>query len=64
MPPTARTLADVNLRSHTFRFVTPAMTEAYGIPNGCTACHTDRTNAWAREALLGWDNLSPWRVAP
>lgn len=63
MPKTARTIADVRVRSHTFRFVTPAMTGAYGIPNGCTSCHTDRTNEWAREALLGWDNLSPWRVA-
>ena len=62
MPPTARTIADVHVRSHTFRFVTPTMTDLYGIPNGCTSCHTDQTNEWAREALLGWDNLSPWRV--
>jgi hypothetical protein len=62
MPATADMIADVRVRSHTFRFVTPDMTADYGIPNGCTSCHTDRTLEWAREALLGWENFSPWRV--
>src|SRR6185436_1849503 len=51
MPSNAQTIADVNVRSHTFRFVTPAMTEALKIPNPCTSCHKDKTNAWATEAL-------------
>lgn len=63
MPQIARTIADVNVRSHTFRFITPTMSEQYGIPNPCTSCHTDETNEWAREALLQWPSVSPWRVA-
>lgn len=62
MPQTARTIDDVRVRSHTFRFVTPTMTDLYGLPNGCTSCHADQTIEWAREALLEWENLSPWRV--
>jgi hypothetical protein len=42
--------------------VTPDMTDDYGIPNGCMSCHSDQSLEWAREALLGWENLSPWRV--
>ncbi|MCP5116908.1 MAG: cytochrome C, partial [bacterium] len=52
----------VNVRSHTFRFITPGMTEDYNIPNPCTSCHADRTNEWAAAALLKWRNVSPWRV--
>ncbi|MEZ5364280.1 MAG: cytochrome c3 family protein [Bryobacterales bacterium] len=64
MPKIAKTIADVNVRSHTFRFLTPSMTEAYGVPNPCTSCHTGQTNEWAAEQLRGWENVSPWRVAP
>jgi predicted CXXCH cytochrome family protein len=45
---------------HTFRFITPAMTEKYGIPNPCIACHKERTNSWATEWLSRW--FSPWRT--
>ena len=62
MPEIARTVADVNVRSHTFRFISPADTERYGIPNPCISCHTDQTNDWAMEALREWPNVSPWRV--
>jgi predicted CXXCH cytochrome family protein len=62
MPKIEQTIADVNVRSHTFRFITPTMTDQYKIPNPCTSCHTDRTTAWAREALKGWSGPSPWRV--
>jgi predicted CXXCH cytochrome family protein len=62
MPKIEQTIADVNVRSHTFRFVTPSMTDQYKIPNPCTGCHTDRTNEWARDALRGWTGQSPWRV--
>ncbi len=27
-------------------------------------CHTDKTPAWAAEALRTWPELSPWRVTP
>jgi predicted CXXCH cytochrome family protein len=62
MPKIAQEMADVNVRSHTFRFITPAMTDALKIPNPCTSCHTDKTTAWATEALRGWSNVSPWRA--
>ncbi len=62
MPKIARTIADVYVRSHTFRFITPAMTEAYGVPNPCLLCHTDKTNRWAAVQLRKWKNFSPWRV--
>jgi predicted CXXCH cytochrome family protein len=64
MPQIEQTIADVNVRSHTFRFISPAMTETYKIPNPCTNCHKDRTTAWAMTQLRNWANLSPWRMAP
>lgn len=62
MPKIAQTLGDVNVRSHTFRFVTPAETEALKIPNACNACHVDKTASWAMDALKTWKDFSPWRI--
>jgi predicted CXXCH cytochrome family protein len=62
MPKIEPTIADVNVRSHTFRFITPRMTEQLKIPNPCVACHTDRTNEWASQALKKWSGMSPWRM--
>jgi predicted CXXCH cytochrome family protein len=64
MPKIAQTLGDVNVRSHTFRFVSPAMSESLQIPNACNVCHADKTTAWAADALRTWTDRSPWRVAP
>jgi predicted CXXCH cytochrome family protein len=61
MPKIAQTIANVNVRSHTFAFITPKMTDDFKIPNPCTSCHTDKSTAWAREAMRGWSNISPWR---
>jgi predicted CXXCH cytochrome family protein len=47
--------------AHTFRFVSPAMTERYGIPNPCNSCHHGSSTAWAAAALRRWSNFSPWR---
>ncbi len=63
MPKVAQTIADVNVRSHTFRFVSPTRTESLKIPNACNACHTDKSAAWASSALKTWSDSSPWRVA-
>ena len=46
--------------AHTFRFITPAMTRKYGIPNPCTSCHKDKSNHWATRRLARW--FSPWRM--
>ena len=63
MPAIAATVGNVNVRSHTFRFVSPVASERYGVPNPCISCHTDQSNSWAIEAMRGWPNVSPWRVA-
>jgi len=62
MPKIATTIADVKVRSHTFAFITPAMTDKYKIPNPCTTCHADKSTAWASEALQHWPERSPWRL--
>ena len=48
---------------NTFRFITPAMTDKYKIPNPCTSCHTDRTTTWASETMRRWNERLPWRIA-
>lgn len=62
MPKVEQTIADVNVRSHTFAFITPEQTDREKIPNACTGCHTDKTTKWATDALLSWGDVSPWRV--
>jgi predicted CXXCH cytochrome family protein len=62
MPKVEQTIADVNVRSHSFKFITPTSTELYKIPNPCISCHTAQTNEWAKEQLRGWSGVSPWRV--
>ncbi len=62
MPKIEQTIADVNVSSHTFRFVYPDRTDSLKVPNACNVCHTDKTTAWATEALLHWSDRSPWRV--
>jgi predicted CXXCH cytochrome family protein len=63
MPKIEQTIADINVRSHTFAFIPPSMTDTFKIPNSCTgACHQDKTTDWARQSLRAWSNVSPWRV--
>jgi predicted CXXCH cytochrome family protein len=62
MPQIEQTIADVNVRSHTFHFVYPDRTDSLKIPNACNVCHTDKSTAWATDALLHWKDRSPWRV--
>jgi predicted CXXCH cytochrome family protein len=63
MPAIETQLADVNVRSHTFKFISPAATDSMKVPNPCTTCHTDKTTKWALDALKTWPEFSPWRVA-
>jgi hypothetical protein len=63
MPAIERTVGNVNVRSHTFKFISPVTTKRLGVPNPCTTCHTDRTPDWAIDALKRWPTTSPWRVA-
>lgn len=50
------------VHAHTFRFISPGLTERDKIPNPCTQCHTGRSSAWAKEALSRWNDVSAWRV--
>jgi predicted CXXCH cytochrome family protein len=50
------------VRAHTFRFITPAETDKYAIPNACTTCHTGQSTAWAAAAMRAWPERSPWRL--
>jgi predicted CXXCH cytochrome family protein len=45
----------------TFRFVSPAMTDKYKIPNPCTSCHQDKSTDWAEDAMSHWPERSPWK---
>jgi hypothetical protein len=63
MPKIAQTIADVNVRSHTFRFISPEKAGDLHIPNACNVCHTDKTPEWATTAMKSWDDRSPWRLA-
>ncbi len=63
MPKIAQMLGDVMVRSHTFRFISPAAAERSQMPDSCTSCHTDKSRAWATAALRTWLQFSPWRVA-
>ena len=51
------------VHAHTFKFIAPAMTDKYKIPNPCTSCHADKTTAWAAAELGTWPEFSPWRVS-
>jgi predicted CXXCH cytochrome family protein len=62
MPKIAQTLGDVMVRSHTFRFISPRLTEELAVPNPCTSCHKDKSPAWALAAMKGWPEFSPWRL--
>src|SRR4051794_12812243 len=60
MPAIEQTIANVNVRAHTFRFIAPAEGARLKIPDGCTGCHADKGVAWSTEKLKEW--VSPWRV--
>jgi predicted CXXCH cytochrome family protein len=62
MPKIEQTIADVNVRSHTFRFIWPRETDSLKIPNACNVCHKDKSSKWAGDTLKTWSNVSPWRV--
>jgi predicted CXXCH cytochrome family protein len=58
MPKIEQTIADVNVRSHTFKFISPAQS---GVPNPCGICHADKGDRWAVETMRSWPGQSPWR---
>ena len=62
MPQIEQTIANVNVRSHTFKFITPSATASLKVPNPCASCHTDKAATWAGETLKTWSTVSPWRM--
>jgi hypothetical protein len=46
------------VRLHTFKFISPAMTEKYKIPNACTSCHADKSTDWETKELMAWKTTS------
>jgi predicted CXXCH cytochrome family protein len=62
MPKIEQTIADVNVRSHTFKFITPGATETLKVPNACAGCHADKAAGWVRDTLKSWPQFSPWRL--
>jgi predicted CXXCH cytochrome family protein len=62
MPKIEQTIMGVNVSSHTFRFVYPDRTDSLKVPNACNVCHTDKSTAWTKDALLRWGDRSPWRI--
>lgn len=63
MPKIEQTIADVDVRSHTFKSIPPETMESLTVPNSCNSCHTDKMVQWAKEAFISWPEFSSWRVA-
>jgi predicted CXXCH cytochrome family protein len=63
MPKIEQEIADVKVRSHTFKFISPAATALLKVPNPCEVCHADKPAGWAAGGVRTWGNVSPWRMA-
>ncbi len=51
----ARTYMGVDpRRDHAFPIPRPSLSAELGVPNACTDCHEDRSDAWARDKLRDW----------
>ena len=50
MPKIEQTIADINVRAHTFKFITPASTETLKVPNACAECHATEGAEFADES--------------
>jgi predicted CXXCH cytochrome family protein len=62
MPAIEQTLAETYVAAHTFRFISPKLTQQFGMPNACNLCHKDKDAAWSLAQLNTWKTVSPWRV--
>ena len=49
------------VHAHTFRFISPSMTDKYNMPNPCTTCHQGKSTAWAQESMRRWPEYSAER---
>lgn len=53
MPATTFMQVDAR-RDHSFPIPRPDLSMKFGVPNACTACHTDQDNEWADKLLSSW----------
>jgi Flp pilus assembly protein TadD len=53
MPTRTYMVTDVR-RDHSFRMPRPDLSIAYGTPNACNQCHTDKSAKWADDAVSRW----------
>jgi predicted CXXCH cytochrome family protein len=53
MPTSTYMVVDAR-RDHSIRVPRPDLSDKLGTPNACTQCHTDKTAAWAAQAVDGW----------
>ena len=51
-------------RDHSFRIPRPDLSVALGVPDPCTACHTDRTAEWAAGVIDARAGARPPHFAP
>jgi len=50
-----RTYMGVDVRrDHSYRIPRPVLTERFGVPNTCNACHADKSIRWAAEYVTKW----------
>jgi hypothetical protein len=61
MPKIEQTIANVNVKSHTFNFITPTMTEQFKIPNPCTSLSHGQDAGMGEGNYAHVVQLSPWR---
>ena len=61
MPKIAETLGDVNVRSHTFRFVWPAQTDTLKDSERVQSLSHGQDDGVGDAALRSWNDRSPWR---
>ena len=60
MPSIETTLPGVFVAAHTFKFISPTLTEQFKEPNACNQCHKDKNAAWSLQQLATWKNITPW----
>jgi Flp pilus assembly protein TadD len=53
MPTRTYMVKDVR-RDHSFRIPRPDFSIAYGTPNACNQCHSDKSSKWADDAVTKW----------
>ncbi len=61
----ATTYMQIDARNdHSFRVPRPDLSVAYGVPNACTRCHSDRPAEWAVQVLNDADRLPAAEAPP